>query len=100
MSVPRRKREPLVFDTDESVRPDSSLEALPKTKAGLQIRRNGHRRQRAENERRGGSSAGCFRKPSPALGSEPYGAHRGPGDIGPRAGVGHDDPGAGGPRSY
>ncbi len=32
VSVPRRKREPLVFDTDESVRPDSSLEALQKLK--------------------------------------------------------------------
>ena len=52
VSVPQRKGDPLVVDTDEGVRPETTAESLGKLRPGLRQERHHHRRQRLADLRR------------------------------------------------
>ena len=55
VQIPQRKGDPLLFDTDEGVRPETTAESLGAPAAGLRQGRHHHRRQRlADLRRRGG----------------------------------------------
>ena len=100
VSIPQRKGKAVLLENDESVRPDSSLEALQKLKAGFQIRRNRHRRQRPGYERWGRGALGCFGGQGAPVGSQAHCTHRGTSHLRSRARMGHDDPGARDPEAH
>ena len=52
VSIPQKKGDPIVVDEDESIREDTTVEALGRAEAGVQEGRHGHGRQRAGRQRR------------------------------------------------
>ena len=50
VEIPQKKGEPKIFDTDEFIKPTSSIEGLGKTSSGFQKRRNSNRRKCIRNE--------------------------------------------------
>ena len=52
VEVPQRKKDPILFDTDEGPRRDTSIEALAEAAPGVQERRHGHGRERPGRQRR------------------------------------------------
>ena len=52
VSIPQRKGDPIVVETDEGVRPGTTAESLGKLRAGVRRRRHHHRRERVADQRR------------------------------------------------
>ena len=70
VEVPQRKGDPVVFDRDEGIRPDTSAGGARRAEAGVHVGRDRHGRQRvADLRRRGGGrrdERGGGRAPRPA----------------------------------
>ena len=52
VSIPQRKGEPILVETDEGVRPGTTLESLGRAQAGVRQERHDHRGQRLADQRR------------------------------------------------
>ncbi len=79
----RRRATPVVIDRDESIREDTTAEALGQAQAGVQEGRHRHRRQRARRQRRRRRARRDGRRGrAQQLERQADRAHRRPGDSG------------------
>ena len=82
VSVPQRKGDPVVIDTDEGVRPGTTVESLGRAAAGVRQGRHDHRRQRQPDlRRRGGRDRHVQAAAARARASTPLGEVVGYGQV-------------------